>query len=86
MMLMLLATPPTAKAVNRTETRVKLSNQSTPHTSTRVRDWSVIHQASRPDAMVPRSRCMTPMRLVMSSSTPKMKAGSPANRIGVMSA
>ena len=28
-------------------------------------------------------RCMTPTRLVMSSATPKMKAGMPANKMGV---
>ena len=78
MMLMALATPPTAKAVNATDSTVKPSSQSRPGTLTSVMDWPVMTQPSSPEAMVASSLLEIETRLVRSSARPKPKAGTPA--------
>jgi hypothetical protein len=82
MILMALATPPTVKAVKMTDTTVKPSSQSSPQTLTWVMAWPVMAQASRPEAMVANNRCITPTRLVTSSTKPNTKAGMAAIKMG----
>ncbi|MPN55727.1 hypothetical protein SDC9_203411 [bioreactor metagenome] len=83
MILMALATPPTAKAVNMTEISVKLKSQSIPQISTCVSDVPVIPQPSTPEAMVARRRTLTETFFVMSSMRPKTKAGMPASSMAL---
>lgn len=81
--LIALATPPTAKAVNNTDIRVNPNNQSMPGIPTWVSAIPVIPQPNIPEAMVASRRARTETRLVRSSSRPKIKAGMPASKIAL---